>query len=226
MDGSAARVSHVEGPRYANMDGSAEGVSNVGLKVVPPCVCMRTRAAAQGFVGDVTKEDDVKRVVQESVDKFGKLDVLVNSAGVLQGAAMDVADVRNFDLNMNVNARGVFLFMMEATPHLKAAGSGSIVNVSSVNGMQSFPGSLAYCASKAAVDMMTRCAAVDLATFQIRVNSVNPGVVLTELQKRGGLDEEKYAAFLERSKTVTHPVRQRWSRARQADWSRARQLEF
>jgi hypothetical protein len=97
--------------------------------------------------------------------------------------------------------------MSECIPSMKEAGAGSIVNVSSVNGMQSFAGTAAYCASKAAVDMLTQCAAVDLAEFQIRVNSVNPGVVVTELQKRGGLDEEKYAAFLERSRTVTHPVR-------------------
>ena len=102
---------------------------------------------------------------------------------------------------------GVFLYMSECIPSMKEAGAGSIVNVSSVNGMQSFAGTAAYCASKAAVDMLTQCAAVDLAEFQIRVNSVNPGVVVTELQKRGGLDEEKYAAFLERSRTVTHPVR-------------------
>ncbi len=77
--------------------------------------------------------------------------------------------------------------------------------VSSVTGQQSFEACLSYCASKAAVDMMVRCAAVDLAPHGVRVNSVNPGVVVTELHKRAGQDEETYAKFLERSKT-THPI--------------------
>ena len=106
---------------------------------------------------------------------------------------------------MNVNAKGVFLASKAAIPHLAKQEGASIVNVSSVNGMQSFGGVMAYCASKAAVDHMTRCAAVDLAPLGIRVNAVNPGVTRTELQKRGGQDDATYAAFLERSK-VTHPL--------------------
>jgi len=75
-----------------------------------------------------------------------------------------------------------------------------------VNGLQSFGSVASYCASKAAVDMLTKCAAVDLAPFKIRVNAVNPGVVVTNLQKTGGMTEENYGGFLERSKTVTHPL--------------------
>mmetsp|Transcript_5128 Transcript_5128/g.11323 ORF Transcript_5128/g.11323 Transcript_5128/m.11323 type:complete len:83 (+) Transcript_5128:176-424(+) len=80
----------------------------------------------------------------------------------------------NWDFNFAVNARAPFCFTSNAVPHLKAAGMDSaIVNVSSVNGLQSFGGTASYCASKAAVDMLTRCASVDLAPFGIRVNSVN-----------------------------------------------------
>ena len=79
---------------------------------------------------------------------------------------------------------------------LESHTTGCIVNVSSVNGLQSFGGTAAYCASKAAVDQLTRCAAIDLAPFGVRVNAVNPGVILTELQKRGGLTEEAYKGFL------------------------------
>jgi NAD(P)-dependent dehydrogenase (short-subunit alcohol dehydrogenase family) len=136
------------------------------------------------------------------------LDILVNSAGVLKGGTADAATMENWDYNMNVNARAVFCFMHNAIPYLKKAAEGkaAIVNVSSVNGQQSFGGVASYCASKAAVDMLTKCAAVDLAKFKIRVNAVNPGVVVTELQKRGGLDDAAYAAFIERSTTVTHPL--------------------
>merc|ERR1711936_1134499 len=84
-------------------------------------------------------------------------------------------------------------------------GEGNVVNVSSVNGIRSFPGVLAYNISKAALDQMTRCVALELAPKKVRVNSVNPGVIVTELQKTGGLGDEKYAKFLEHSKT-THAL--------------------
>merc|ERR1712080_628748 len=79
---------------------------------------------------------------------------------------------------------------------------GNVVNISSVNGIRSFPGVLAYNISKAALDQFTRCAALELAPKKVRVNSVNPGVIVTELQKTGGLDDQKYSAFLEHSKST------------------------
>mmetsp|Transcript_4425 Transcript_4425/g.7795 ORF Transcript_4425/g.7795 Transcript_4425/m.7795 type:complete len:266 (+) Transcript_4425:61-858(+) len=163
------------------------------------------------FVGDVTDDEDVKRIVESTVNMSsnGKLDMLVLSAGVLQGGAVGAATMDNFDFNMNSNARSVFSCITAAVPFLersKDQPTASIVNVSSVNGLRSFGGCAAYCASKAAVDMITDCAAVDLAPKNIRVNSVNPGVTRSELQKRGGLSEEQYAGFLERSATVTHPL--------------------
>jgi NAD(P)-dependent dehydrogenase (short-subunit alcohol dehydrogenase family) len=94
--------------------------------------------------------------------------------------------------------------MRAALPHLVAR-KGSVVNVSSVNGLRSFPGVLAYCVSKAAVDQLTRCAALEMAPLGVRVNAVNPGVTVTNLHRRSGMDEAQYAAFLERSKT-THPL--------------------
>src|SRR5438067_756056 len=81
----------------------------------------------------------------------------------------------------------------------------NIVNVSSVTGLRSFPGVLAYCVSKAGVDQLTRCAALELAPFGIRVNAVNPGVVVTSLHSSGGMGAEQYQTFLERSKG-THPL--------------------
>jgi NAD(P)-dependent dehydrogenase (short-subunit alcohol dehydrogenase family) len=84
-------------------------------------------------------------------------------------------------------------------------GAGNIVNVSSVTGLRAFPGVLAYCVSKAGLDQLTRCAALELAAKGVRVNAVNPGVVVTEIHKRGGMNEEQYEAFLEHSKG-THPL--------------------
>ena len=82
---------------------------------------------------------------------------------------------------------------------------GNIVNVSSVTGLRAFPGVLAYCVSKAGLDQLTRCAALELAAKGVRVNAVNPGVVVTEIHKRGGMSPEQYNAFLEHSKD-THPL--------------------
>jgi len=105
---------------------------------------------------------------------------------------------------MDINLRAPFRLMREAVPLLEAS-RGSIVNVSSVTGLRAFPGVLAYCVSKAGVDHLTRCAALELAPKGIRVNAVNPGVVVTNLHRRSGMAEDKYAAFLEHSKT-THPM--------------------
>jgi NAD(P)-dependent dehydrogenase (short-subunit alcohol dehydrogenase family) len=105
---------------------------------------------------------------------------------------------------LNVNLRAVFTLMQKALPSLIER-RGNIVNVSSVTGLRAFPGVLAYCVSKAALDQLTRCASLELATKGVRVNAVNPGVVVTEIHKRGGMDQEAYGAFLERSKQ-THPL--------------------
>jgi NAD(P)-dependent dehydrogenase (short-subunit alcohol dehydrogenase family) len=153
---------------------------------------------------DVTEADAARRIVAEAVQRFGAVDVLVNAAGVIASGTLEATTDEVWDLMMAVNVRAPFRLMREAAPHLIAS-KGTIVNVSSVNGLRSFPGVLAYCASKAAVDQLTRCAAIELAPQGVRVNAVNPGVTVTNLHRRSGMDEAQYAAFLERSKT-THPL--------------------
>jgi NAD(P)-dependent dehydrogenase (short-subunit alcohol dehydrogenase family) len=105
---------------------------------------------------------------------------------------------------MDINARAPFRLMRAAVPALSAS-RGSIVNVSSVTGLRAFPGVLAYCVSKAAVDQLTRCAALELAPKGVRINAVNPGVVVSNLHRRGGMNEENYEKFLTRSRE-THPL--------------------
>jgi len=163
-------------------------------------------------VGDLTEAGTCERVVAEAVAKLGGLTTLVNNAGVLQGGAFGVeggASLANFDYNFNANTRAPFEMMVHATPHLVAAGvdaGPSIIAISSVNGKQSFQTLGAYCGSKAAIDHIARCAAVDLAPKGVRVNNVNPGVTITPLQKRGGMSDEAYDAFIARSTSVTHPL--------------------
>jgi len=95
---------------------------------------------AQGFAGDVTNDEHCKDVVRSTISEFGGLDVLVNSAGVLKGGSADATSMETFDFNFNVNCRAVFSMMNESIPYLKESNGGAIVNVSSVNGMQSFAG--------------------------------------------------------------------------------------
>jgi len=153
---------------------------------------------------DVTAADAPERIVATAVDTYGGLDVLVNAAGVIASGTLDSTTDDVWDAMMSVNARAPFRLMRAASAHL-ATRKGSVVNVSSVNGLRSFPGVLAYCVSKSAVDQLTRCAAIEMAPLGVRINAVNPGVTVTNLHRRSGMNEAQYAAFLERSKT-THPL--------------------
>ena len=153
---------------------------------------------------DLSVDSDADRVVDQAVQIFGGIDVLVNAAGFLTTGTIETTSLDAWDEMMNVNVRAVFRLMQRALPSLIER-RGNIVNVSSVTGLRSFPGVLAYCVSKAAVDQLTRCSALELAAKGVRVNAVNPGVVVTEIHKRGGMNNDAYAAFLEHSKT-THPL--------------------
>jgi NAD(P)-dependent dehydrogenase (short-subunit alcohol dehydrogenase family) len=159
---------------------------------------------AFAVVADVTKEEDAERVVRETIDDFGALDVLVNAAGILANGTVETTSLAAWDEMLDVNLRAVFNLLRLSVPHLEKR-AGNVVNVSSVTGLRAFPGVLAYCVSKAGVDQLTRCAALELAPKKVRVNAVNPGVVVTQVHRRGGMSDENYAAFLEHSKT-THPL--------------------
>ena len=153
---------------------------------------------------DLTAADAPERIVNAALAAFGHLDVLVNAAGVIATGALEATTDEIWDTMMAVNLRAPFRLMRAAAPHLTAR-KGAVVNVSSVNGLRSFPNVLAYCVSKAGVDHLTRCAAIEMAPAGVRVNAVNPGVTVTNLHRRSGMTEPQYAAFLERSKE-THPI--------------------
>lgn len=170
-------------------------------------VCEGVQAAgadAEALVADVTTPDAPARIVDAALAKWDGIDALVNAAGIIASGSLTDTTDEAFDTMMHVNLRASFRLIRAAAPSL-AAREGAVVNLSSVAGTRAFPGLLAYCVSKAAVDQLTRCAALDLAPQRVRVNAVNPGVVVTNLHKRGGMDEARYAAFLEHSRT-THPL--------------------
>lgn len=155
-------------------------------------------------LADVLELTQVEKTLNETIASFGQIDVLVNAAGIIMNGSTENTPLADWDKMMNINLRAVFYLMQKCVPHLEKT-AGNIVNVSSVAGSRAFPNLLAYCVSKAAIDQLTRCAALELAPKKIRVNAVNPGVVVTSLHKRGGMAEEDYQAFLEHSKT-THPI--------------------
>src|SRR5580765_8419858 len=156
------------------------------------------------LTADVTLESEIQGIFEKAFNQWGRLDVLVNAAGHISTGSIEDTTLSEWDAMMNVNLRSVFNVMQLATPYLIKT-KGNVVNISSVTGLRSFPGVLAYCVSKAGLDQLTRCAALELASKGVRVNAVNPGVVVTEIHKRGGMTEEQYGAFLEHSKT-THPL--------------------
>jgi 3(or 17)beta-hydroxysteroid dehydrogenase len=127
---------------------------------------------------DVTQEADWRQAVDRAVTTFGRLDILVNNAGISGSSGVDLFDTAAWDKVMEVNAKGVFLGLKYAIPAMQQAGGGSIVNISSISG---FVGQdyihMAYNASKGAVRLMTKSAAVQHAKDGIRVNSVHPGVM-------------------------------------------------
>jgi len=156
---------------------------------------------------DVTS-DDAPRVIRDRVHAMSAgvegLDALVNAAGIIASADIATTTDAAWDQMMTINVRAPFRLIREFVPALEVR-KGSVVNLSSVAGTRVFPNVLAYCVSKAAVDQLTRAAAIDLAPKGVRVNAVNPGVVVTNLHRRSGMDDTRYAAFLEHSKT-THPL--------------------
>ncbi|KRT81625.1 dehydrogenase, partial [Oryctes borbonicus] len=158
------------------------------------------------IIGEITKENDVKNIINKTIEHFGKLDVLINNAGVIETGGIENTNLEQYDRVFNVNVRSVYYLTMLAVPHLEKT-KGNIVNISSVTGIRASSGLLSYCMSKAAINQFTECVALDLAPKQIRVNSICPGVVVTELHKRGGMNEEQYAEFLSRCKTSHAPGR-------------------
>jgi NAD(P)-dependent dehydrogenase (short-subunit alcohol dehydrogenase family) len=188
----------VEGARVASIGRDADELERVVAEV------RELGGEALAVRADVTSEADARRAVEETVGRFGGIDVLVNAAGIISNGSVETTSLADWDAMMNINLRAVFHLMQLAAPHLERR-PGNVVNVSSVTGLRAFPGVLAYCVSKAAVDQLTRCAALELAPKGVRVNAVNPGVVVTEIHRRGGMQEETYAAFLENSKR-THPL--------------------
>ena len=131
--------------------------------------------------GDVTKVEDVERMVATARAFEGKLDVVVNNAGIDPGGTVTDLDPELWRKVIEINLTGPFLVMKASIPHMIKAGGGSIINVSSLGGLRCLPGMPAYCTSKAALIMLTKQAALDYGPFKVRCNAVCPGATRTAM---------------------------------------------
>ncbi|KAJ2945653.1 hypothetical protein O0L34_g485 [Tuta absoluta] len=134
-------------------------------------------------IADISKDEDVNVIVDETVKHYGRIDVLINNAGISKLTNMET-EISDYDTIMATNVRGTYLLSKLAIPHLIEA-AGNVVNISSILSTKPVPYLTPYCMSKAALDMFTKC----LASKGVRVNSVNPGPVKTEIFKRAGMNE-------------------------------------
>ena len=136
---------------------------------------------AEAFACDVTKGESVDQVVDAVVEKWGKLDIVVNNAGITRDTLIPRMSDEQWDEVINTNLRGVFLFTRAATKVMMSARYGRIINISSVSGLMGNPGQSNYSASKAGVIGMTRTVAKELAGRKVTVNCVAPGFIETEM---------------------------------------------
>jgi NAD(P)-dependent dehydrogenase (short-subunit alcohol dehydrogenase family) len=181
----------IVGRNSANLNGVAQQIIANGALAEP-----------LEIVADVTI--DAERIINETIAHFGQLDVLINNAGILEMNSIETCTLDSFDRIMNTNVRSVLALTQLAVSHLEKT-KGNIVNVSSVAGSIPVTTALAYCTSKAALDHFTRCVALDLAKKGIRVNSVNPGVIVTPIFKTIGINDEGLEALIKYT-AETYPL--------------------
>lgn len=156
--------------------------------------------------GDVSSENDCKRVRDYLNDKFGVLHGLVNNAGILTKGAMEDISYEQWKFNLDVNLNGPYLLTKTLLPLLKKAGGASVINISSIAGLK--PGSsVAYSVSKAGLDMLTEFMAGDLGPYKIRANSINPGLVRTNIHLDNKIveDEKAYENLIEKA-VARYPI--------------------
>jgi len=197
ITGAGAGIGEATALRFAE-EGAKLVLADIGEAILNHAA--KKVAAAGGeciaVVGDISKEEDARRISQKAVERFGGIDVLVNNAADFTTFSVEDAEVAHWQKVLNVNVIGTALVAKFAIPHMKKRGKGSIVNLSSMSGIIAQPNFATYNSSKGAILTMTRCMALDLAPFNIRVNSICPGCVLTSATEREwirmGLTKEEW----------------------------------
>jgi NAD(P)-dependent dehydrogenase (short-subunit alcohol dehydrogenase family) len=154
---------------------------------------------------DVSREDQVQRLIAATVEAFGRLDIVVNAAGITASGRVEDFPLQTWEDIFRVNVTGTFLVCKHAVPHLRASGNGSIVNLGSTYGFIGVAGSAAYSATKATVISLTRSLALELAADGVRVNALCPGATLTPMNIEW-LDAQPDRAAALRTLTEAHPI--------------------
>lgn len=156
------------------------------------------------IIADVTV--DAERIISETIEKYGRLDILINNAGICFPSTLQTVKMENYDTMMSTNIRAVVELSQLAVPHLIES-KGNMINVSSVAGVIAIEANMPYSLTKAALNQFTKCVAMELADKGVRVNSINPGVIDTDVYSNFGLKRgtDEYAGFLELMKSM-HPL--------------------
>ncbi len=142
-----------------------------------------TDRRAFAFTADVSREAEIQRLVADALKEAGRIDVLVNNAGILAPSLLQDLGEASWDAHFDVNTKGVWMMCKAALPHMRARKSGRIVNIASIAGRQGVPTQGHYAATKAAVITLTRVFAQEVGMDGITVNAVCPGIILTEMGK-------------------------------------------
>lgn len=150
--------------------------------------------AVQGSMAD---QNDIDRLFSETKKTFGKLDIVINNAGIYEFVALEDITPEHFHKTFDLNVLGLLLAIRSGVSHFNASTGGSIVNISSIASISHLPRAAVYSASKAAVDAITRTLASELGPRKIRVNSINPGIVETEGTKTAGITESDFRKEVE-----------------------------
>ena len=177
----------IEGAKVVATDIELETVSEVVEEI------RRSGGDAIAIKHDVLSEEDWNQVINEALETYGKLNILVNNAGILINKNAEETTLEEWDRVMDVNARGTFLGIRRVIPEMRRAGGGSIVNISSIYGILGY-GTAPYNASKGAVRSLTKNVAADFAKDNIRANSVHPGIIATPMARDAFEDPERKAA--------------------------------
>ncbi|MGD1069628.1 MAG: SDR family oxidoreductase [Bryobacteraceae bacterium] len=199
VTGAGAGIGRETGIRFAE-EGAKLVLTDISETGVRDAADQVAQAGGEviAIAGDISREADAHRISELAVSRFGGIDILVNNAADFTTFSVEDATVENWQQVLGVNVIGTALVSKHAIPHMKRRGKGSIVNLASMSGIIAQPKFATYNSSKGAIVLMTKCMALDLAPFNIRVNSVCPGCIFTSATEREwirmGLTKEQWVA--------------------------------
>lgn len=180
------------GASVALVGRNEENLNKVCAKCTYP-----NQAVPLAIVADINV--DANKIIEMTIGRFGRIDVLVNNAGIGVPSNIFTNQLKDYDEIMTTNVRSVYQLTTLAVPHLIES-KGNIVNISSLAGIRSYPNALIYCMSKAALDQFTKCVSLELAPKGVRVNSVNPAVIRTNFHETNGVKSDEVERFYEKCK--------------------------